>query len=126
MQLTESIRLQRKLKTNIFFKSRIKKYFKSRIAFLLHQRLKPRLPDGTFSNQNPNLGKFWRVLQWKMLKYFLAILVSFAAIRYILWTFLLWSFSIFFQFWYVVPRKIWQPWLKLSLAGTQKVVCPNT
>jgi hypothetical protein len=27
------------------------------------------LPDGIFSNQNPNLGKFCRVLQWKMLIY---------------------------------------------------------
>jgi hypothetical protein len=25
------------------------------------------LADGMFSNQNLNLGKFWRVLQWKML-----------------------------------------------------------
>jgi hypothetical protein len=29
----------------------------------------PGLPDGLFSNQN--LGKFWRVLQWKMLVYFM-------------------------------------------------------
>jgi hypothetical protein len=26
-----------------------------------------------FLNQNPNLGKFWRVLQWKILVYFMAI-----------------------------------------------------
>jgi hypothetical protein len=26
-----------------------------------------------FQTQNPNLGKFWRVLQWKMLVYFIAI-----------------------------------------------------
>jgi hypothetical protein len=32
------------------------------------------LPDGLFSNQkNPNLGKFWRALGWKMLIYFMAI-----------------------------------------------------
>jgi hypothetical protein len=24
------------------------------------------LPDGLFSNQNPNLGKFWIVLQWNI------------------------------------------------------------
>jgi hypothetical protein len=24
-----------------------------------------------FQNKNPNLGKFWRVLQWKMLAYFM-------------------------------------------------------
>jgi hypothetical protein len=28
---------------------------------------RPGLPDGIFSNQkNPDLGKFWRVLQWKI------------------------------------------------------------
>jgi hypothetical protein len=26
-----------------------------------------------FQTKNPNLGKFWRVLQWKMLVYFMAI-----------------------------------------------------
>jgi hypothetical protein len=31
------------------------------------------LPDGLFSNQNPNLGKFWRSLDWKMLINFIAI-----------------------------------------------------
>jgi hypothetical protein len=27
-----------------------------------------------FSNQNPDLGKFWRVLQWKILVFFMSIL----------------------------------------------------
>jgi hypothetical protein len=31
------------------------------------------LPDGIFSHKNTNLGKFWRVLQWKMLVCFMAI-----------------------------------------------------
>jgi hypothetical protein len=26
-----------------------------------------------FQTKNPNLGKFWRVLQWKILVYFVAI-----------------------------------------------------
>jgi hypothetical protein len=46
--------------------------------------LGPWLPDGLFSNQNPNLGKFWRALDWKMLMYFMAIWNIF-------WTF--WIFS---------------------------------
>jgi hypothetical protein len=33
----------------------------------------PGLPDGLFSNQKNNLGKFWRMLRWKMLVYFMAI-----------------------------------------------------
>jgi hypothetical protein len=31
------------------------------------------LPDGILLNQNPTLGKFWMVLQWKILVYFIAI-----------------------------------------------------
>jgi hypothetical protein len=30
-------------------------------------------PDCIFKTKNHNLGKFWRVLQWKMLIYFMAI-----------------------------------------------------
>jgi hypothetical protein len=33
----------------------------------------PGLPDGIFSNQKYQFGKFWRVLQWKMLLNFMAI-----------------------------------------------------
>jgi hypothetical protein len=31
------------------------------------------LPDGLFSNQNRNLGKFWRALEYKMLVYIMTI-----------------------------------------------------
>jgi hypothetical protein len=31
------------------------------------------LPDGLFQTKNPNLGKFWRALDWKMLIYFMPI-----------------------------------------------------
>jgi hypothetical protein len=46
-----------------------------------------------FKAKNPNLGKFWAVLQWKMwiyyayLVYFYDYLVYFMAIWYILWPF---------------------------------------
>jgi hypothetical protein len=46
-----------------------------------------------FQTKNPDLGKFWRVLQWKMLVYFMAIwsillpFGIFVAIWYILWLF---------------------------------------
>jgi hypothetical protein len=68
-----------------------------------------------YVTKNPNMGKFCRVLQWKMSVYFMAI-----------W-FILWSIGIFcghlvcifsghlvymFSFWYTAPRKIWQPWCK--------------
>jgi hypothetical protein len=54
-----------------------------------------------FKPKNPNLGKFWRVLQWKMLVYFNGHLVYFRAIWYILWT-----FGIFSRF---VQRKSGNP-----------------
>jgi hypothetical protein len=66
-----------------------------------------------FQTKDPNLGKFWRVWQWKMLVVFRAILsilqtngivyghlVHFVVICYI--------FSCVGM--YVVPGKIWQPW----------------
>jgi hypothetical protein len=77
-----------------------------------------------FQTKNPNFGKFWRTLDWKMLIYFMVI-------RDILWSFgifyghlgyfmeiwdIVWPFGTFcihlvhfFQFWYHVPRNIRQP-----------------
>jgi hypothetical protein len=66
-----------------------------------------------FQTKNHNLGKFWKVLQWKMLVFlgpfclFYGQMVYFMAIWYILW--------------YVVPRKIWQPLLCLR-HGIEKSV----
>jgi hypothetical protein len=45
-----------------------------------------------FKPKNPNLGKFWRVLQWKILVYFMAI-----------W-YILWPFGIFMFIWYQFSR----------------------
>jgi hypothetical protein len=67
------------------------------------------LPDGIlyFQTKSPNLGKFWRVLQWKMLVYC-------TAIWYIFWPigiqYMVSCYVHIFPFWYVVPRKIWQSW----------------
>jgi hypothetical protein len=40
-----------------------------------------------FQTKNPNLGRLWRVLQWKMMVYFKDTLVHFTVFCYILWTF---------------------------------------
>jgi hypothetical protein len=46
------------------------------------------LPDGILSNKNPNLGKFWRILQLKILHtYTYGHLVYFTAIWYTWWPF---------------------------------------
>jgi hypothetical protein len=64
-----------------------------------------------FQTKSPNLGKFWRALEWEMLVYFMTI-------WNILWTFgmlhdhmvrFVFVGYIFFLSWYHVPRKIWQP-----------------
>jgi hypothetical protein len=77
------------------------------------------LPDQT---ENPNLGKFWRALQWKALVYLLPFglfhgqLVNFNTIwstsqpigkfnGHLVHFVVVW----FLPFWYVVPKKIWQP-----------------
>jgi hypothetical protein len=52
-----------------------------------------------FQTKNTNLGKFWRLLQWKMLVYFMAMWSN------------LWQFGIFcghlvyfMVTWYIFPR----------------------
>jgi hypothetical protein len=68
--------------------------------------------------KNPNLGIFWRALEWKLLVFFMAI-----------W-FILQPFGIFCSFlvcfeviWYifpildVLPRKIWQPWYVIEIGA---------
>jgi hypothetical protein len=61
-----------------------------------------------FKQKIPKLGKFWTVLQWKMLVYSMAIwfilanLVCFVAIRYILL-----SFGIFLAIGYILHMVIW-------------------
>jgi hypothetical protein len=47
--------------------------FSVRCLKYIHFETEPGLPDGIFSTKNPNLGKFWRVLQLKMLVYFMVI-----------------------------------------------------
>jgi hypothetical protein len=55
----------------------------------------------------PCSGRFW---------YFYVRFVYFTAKWYILWSF--GTFGIFFPFWYVVPRKIWQPCVAPLLASS--------
>jgi hypothetical protein len=65
--------------------------------------LRPGLPDGIFT-KNPDVGKVWRVLQWKMLVYVLHI-----------WPFgLLYGNLVYFSRFGMlyVARKIWQPCLR--------------
>jgi hypothetical protein len=70
-----------------------------------------------FQTQNPSLGKFWRVLHWKMLVYFIVVLsilqpfcmfhghfVYFTAILYISC-----SLIIFSPMWVSFTQTIWQP-----------------
>jgi hypothetical protein len=64
-----------------------------------------------FQTQNPNLGNFWRVLQWKTCVYFGDIWSNLQPSgllhRHLVNLVVIWyNFS---PFWYVVPRKIWQP-----------------
>jgi hypothetical protein len=45
-----------------------------------------------FQTQNPNLGKFWRALDCKMVVYFMVIL------------YILWPFGNVVVLWYIFPR----------------------
>jgi hypothetical protein len=54
----------------------------------------------SFQTKNPNLGKFWRSLEWKMLVYFYDHQEYLTAIWYVylmdIW-YILWSFGIYFS-----------------------------
>jgi hypothetical protein len=59
-----------------------------------------------FQTKNPNFGKIWRALEWKMLLYFLTvcnILRPFGIIIYASYS--LWWLGIFFTFWHVWTKK---------------------
>jgi hypothetical protein len=66
-----------------------------------------------FQTKIPNLGKFWRVLQWKMLEYFMVIWFIFRPFGFFLDIWYIYVSAI----WYIftrfgmlyVPRTIWQP-----------------
>jgi hypothetical protein len=62
-----------------------------------------------FQTKSPNLGKFWRALEWKM--FVSGHLGYITAIWYILWRFgnlgVIWY--ILPPFWYILSQKIWQP-----------------
>jgi hypothetical protein len=70
-----------------------------------------------FQTNNPNLGKFWQSLLWKILVFY-GNLIYFATKRYILWPFGTFCVHLvyFSPFWYFGVRKIWQPrwWRHLS------------
>jgi hypothetical protein len=59
-----------------------------------------------FKPKIPNLDKFWRVLQWKILVYFMTIWSILRPLE------IFYGHLVYFSpFWYFVPRKIWQPYL---------------
>jgi hypothetical protein len=60
------------------------------------------LPDGIFSNQKSQFGYILECFAMEDVGTFYGNLVYFTAILYIVTSYI-------FPFWYVVPRKIWQP-----------------
>jgi hypothetical protein len=63
-----------------------------------------------FQTKNPNSGKFWRALEWKMLVYFMAIwnILRPFGIFYDHWV--MWKYDVFSPFWYTYSvNNIWQP-----------------
>jgi hypothetical protein len=67
----------------------------------------PRLPDGIFSNPKALFGYISEGLGIDNVGVFCGHLGYFTTIWYVNW--------IFPPFWYVVQRKIWQPWIGLGL-----------
>jgi hypothetical protein len=64
-----------------------------------------------FQTKNLDLDKFWRVLQWKMPVYYTAIwfILLLFGVTCVHLSYFMVILYIFFTFWYVALRKIWQP-----------------
>jgi hypothetical protein len=66
-----------------------------------------------FQTKNPNLGKLWRVLLWKILVCLMtiwSILLPLGIFYGHLVYFVVIWYMCFSSFWYFGPRKIWQSW----------------
>jgi hypothetical protein len=98
---------------------------------------------GTFCGHLVYIVVIWYIL-WSF-GIFCGLLVHFVVFWYILWSFgifcgylayfvaiylvyfmviwhMLWSFGIFFPFWFVLPSKIWQPWLSAPPHSREPIV----
>jgi hypothetical protein len=71
-----------------------------------------------FQTKNPNLGKFWRTLEWKKVGIFMNTW-NITAIFYNVWPFgIVCGHLVYFsQFGMLVPRKIWQHWNVFKAGG---------
>jgi hypothetical protein len=58
-----------------------------------------------FQTQNPNLGKFWRALDWKMLIYLMAIWNILQTFGIFYDNSILCSFGTFFPVWVIFTKK---------------------
>jgi hypothetical protein len=81
----------------------------------------------SFQTKHPNLGIFWRTLEWKL---FLYIVCSF--VKYFdHWVYLMgiWQFCshlvYFSPLWYFLPRKIWQPWARARQKNPSAIFLTN-
>jgi hypothetical protein len=75
-----------------------------------------------FQTKNPDLGKFWRVLQWKMLVFYMAIWVYFIAIWYFCGHYVyLWLFGVFFRYGMVYQAKSGNPAADAKLTKNEKM-----
>jgi hypothetical protein len=73
-----------------------------------------------FHTKIPNFCIFWEALECKIMVYFTAFLVLFTAIWYTCV-----NLVYLFTFWYIAPRKIWQPWHRMRFCRFKKIEIAN-
>jgi hypothetical protein len=76
-----------------------------------------------FQTKNPNLGKFWRVLEWERLVYSMAILNILGPFGTVFGHFVTKWQSGMYIFWYIVSRKIWHSWAGLARVKISSKKC---
>jgi hypothetical protein len=79
-----------------------------------------------FLTKNPNLGKFWKVLQWKMLLYYMAIRSIFQPFGKFYG-----HLVYFYPFWYILPVLVyfylfWYIFTRFGMLYLEKSCNPKT
>jgi hypothetical protein len=80
-----------------------------------------------FQTKNPDLGKFWRVLQWKMLVFYIyAHLVYFTTIRYCYFATNRYIYVVCMVIWYILTFLVGCSEKNLATLYSMYLVCSST
>jgi hypothetical protein len=101
-------------------------YSHLRLSFNIFSVLiRPGLPDGFFSNQRSQFGSILEGPRFDIFYCYLEYFTDIWDISITIWFNLFVDIHLvrFFRFWYHVPRKVWQPWIRLFYSFFKPKAC---